>query len=114
MLLAEWLDAPQGEALYNQAVARQVDDFRDFIRFHYVSERRDSDFWRDVAATHPDFVRDRLALWQTRLPQGSDFDPFPLGLPHLQGQLYTPVLDGLGLLNRTAAQAAMHTVAPSR
>ena len=109
MLLAEWLEAPQGQALYNTAVARQVDDFRDFIRFHYVSERRDSDFWRDVAATHPDFVRDRLALWQTGLPQGSDFDPFPLGLPHLQGQLYTPVLDGLGLLNRTAAQAAMQS-----
>lgn len=107
LMLAEWLALPDGRARYNAAVARQVDDFRDFIRFHYVTERRDSAFWRDVAASHPDFVTERLALWQTRLPAHQDFEPFPLGLPHLQGQLYIPVLDGLGLLNRAAAQAEM-------
>ncbi len=107
MLLAEWIGDPAGAAKYNATVARQVDDFRDFIRFHYVSERRDSAFWRDVAASHPGFVHERLALWQTRLPETGDFDPFPLGLPHLQGQLYNPVLDGLGLLNRQAARETM-------
>lgn len=107
MMLAEWLDDPAGRQRYNAAVARQIDDFRDFIRFHYVTERRDSAFWRDVAGSHPDFVRERLALWQTRLPEAQDFAPFPLGLPHLQGQLYIPVLDGLGLLNQSAARAAM-------
>ncbi|MGV8985401.1 MAG: tryptophan 7-halogenase [Cypionkella sp.] len=107
MLLAEWMDDPTGRARYNAAVARQVDDFRDFIRLHYVSERRDSAFWRDVAATHPQAIQDRLALWQTRLPEVQDFDPFPLGLPHLHGQLYIPVLDGLGLLSQTAARAVM-------
>jgi tryptophan halogenase len=107
MMLSEWLDDPAGRDRYNAAVARQVDDFRDFIRFHYVSERRDSAFWRDVAASHPAFVTDRLAVWSRRLPEAADFPAFPLGLPHLQGQLYVPVLDGLGLLNRPAAQAAM-------
>jgi tryptophan halogenase len=107
LMLAEWIGDAGGRGKYNAAVARQVDDFRDFIRFHYVTERRDSAFWQDVAASHPDVVKDRLALWQTRLPEHRDFDPFPLGLPHLQGQLYIPVLDGLGHLNRAAAQAAM-------
>ena len=107
LMLAEWIGAEEGRDRYNAAVARQVDDFRDFIRFHYVTERRDSAFWCDVAASHPDFVAERLALWQTRLPEAGDFAPFPLGLPHLQGQLYTPVLDGLGHLNREAARAAM-------
>lgn len=107
MLLSGWLGEPAGPDRYNATVARQVDDFRDFIRLHYVSERRDSAFWRDVAATHPSAVTDRVALWQTRLPEPQDFDPFPLNLPHLQGQLYTPVLDGLGLLNQMAARAAM-------
>ena len=45
MLLAEWLGHPTGQGLYNTAVARQVDDFRDFIRLHHFSERRDSAFW---------------------------------------------------------------------
>ena len=97
---------------YNAATARQVDDFRDFIRLHYVSERRDSPFWRDVAASHPQVVTDRLAQWQRHIPRPEDFLRFPpglehLGLAHVQEQLYVPVLDGLGLLNRPAAQAEM-------
>lgn len=106
-MLVEWLADPQGRALYNGAVARQVDDFRDFIRLHYVSERRDSPFWNDVAATHPDWTRERLALWAERLPEPQDFPAFPLNLPHLQGQLHIPVLDGLGLLDRDAARRRM-------
>lgn len=107
LMLAQWIRDPQGRALYNAAVARQVDDFRDFIRLHYVTERRDSPFWQDVADSHPKSVTDRLALWQTKMPGQEDFDPFPLGLPHLQAQLYTPVLDGLGQLSRDVARAAM-------
>ncbi|EAR52973.1 tryptophan halogenase [Oceanicola granulosus HTCC2516] len=106
-----WLDsllaAPDGAARYNAAVARQVDDFRDFIRLHYVSERRDTAFWRDVAASHPPEVRARLDLWRHRLPERRDFAPVPLDLPHVQEQLYTPVLDGLGLLDRASARAAL-------
>jgi tryptophan halogenase len=77
-----------------------------------VSERRDTPFWRDVAESHPEVVRERLALWQTKVPGREDFPRFPpglegLGLAHVQEQLYVPVLDGLGLLNREAAKAAM-------
>ncbi|MCW1919808.1 tryptophan 7-halogenase [Rhodobacter sp. KR11] len=107
MMLAEWLPLPDGAARYNAAVGAQVDDFRDFIRLHYVTERRDSGFWCDVAGSLPGALQDRLDLWATRLPRPSDFAPFALGLPHLQGQLYTPVLDGLGLLSRAAARAEM-------
>ena len=107
MLLSEWLGQPDAARRYNAAVAGQVDDFRDFIRLHYVSERRDSAFWQDVAATHPAAVTDRLALWQGKMPDAADFAPFPLGLPHVTGHLVTPVLDGLGLLNRDVARAAM-------
>jgi tryptophan halogenase len=112
MMLSEWLGQGDGREKYNAAVARQVDDFRDFIRLHYVSERRDTPFWRDVAESHPQEVRDRLALWQDHVPQPADFARFPpglehLGLAHVQEQLYVPVLDGLGLLNRDAARTAM-------
>ena len=107
MLLSESLTAPEGAALFNAAIARQVDDFRDFIRLHYVSERRDSPFWQDVAATHPQVVQDQLALWRGKMPDAADFAPFPLNLPHVTQHLVTPVLDGLGLLNRDVARAAM-------
>mgnify|MGYP002628233633 CR=1 FL=1 len=112
MLLSEWISAPEGRALYNTATGQQVDDFRDFIRLHYVSERRDSAFWQDVATSHPQSVRDRLAQWRDHIPRLRDFQHFPPGLDHLslahvQEQLYIPVMDGLGLLNREAAQAEM-------
>jgi flavin-dependent dehydrogenase len=112
MMLTEWLGRPDGRDKYNAAAGQQVDDFRDFVRLHYVSERRDTPFWRDLAENHPQVVKDRLELWKNRLPRPSDFPRFPpglehLGLAHVQEQLYVPVLDGLGLLNREAAKAAM-------
>ena len=112
MMLSEWIGLGDGRERYNAAVGMQVDDFRDFIRLHYVSERRDSAFWRDVAGSHPVAVKDRLAAWAARIPRPADFARFPpglehLGLAHVQEQLYVPVLDGLGLLNREAARAEM-------
>ena len=107
MWLTEWLGDDARREPYNAAHARQVDDFRDFIRLHYVSERRDSPFWRDVAATHPVGQAERLTAWRARLPRRADFATLPMGLPHVQEQLHTPVLDGLGLLDRAGAKRAL-------
>jgi 2-polyprenyl-6-methoxyphenol hydroxylase-like FAD-dependent oxidoreductase len=109
MLLTALLSAPspRNPARYNAAVARQVDDFRDFIRLHYVSERRDTQFWQDLATTHPAELTARLAMWRVKLPDPRDFAEFPLGLPHVGHQLHMPVLDGLGLLRPEAAKAAL-------
>lgn len=95
-------------APYNADVARQGDDFCTFINMHYVSERRDTPFWRHVAEeciSEP--VRDLLRLWRDKTPDRADFTPFPGGLPHVEEQLYVPVLDGLGLTSRAAAKAEM-------
>jgi hypothetical protein len=93
---------------YNDFAARQVDDFRDFINLHYVTERRDTPFWNAVA---DDYVtattRERLKLWQQKMPSYSDFTPLPGAFAHTEQQLFYPVLDGLGLLNRNAAQSYM-------
>lgn len=99
---------PKGRAAFNAAIAGQVDDFRDFINLHYVSERDDSPFWRDVAARHilPQ-TRERLRVWQGRMPEASDFSNDLDGLPHVEELLHYPVLDGLGLLSRDAAKAQM-------
>lgn len=97
--------SPQARDAYCAAVARQVDDFKDFIRLHYVSERRDSGFWRDIASSHPSQVTDRISAWGGRTPGPQDFVPFPMGLPHCGHELYVPVLDGLGLLKPGPAKA---------
>lgn len=106
MLLSSVLPNPDDRArlAFNAAAARQVDDFRDFIRLHYVSERRDTPFWQDVAGSLPDRLAERLAQWRHRVPGPADFPPFPMGLPHTDHHLHVPVLDGLGLLNPGAAR----------
>ncbi len=110
MLLSNLLSGPDRDKApdrYNATLARQIDDFRDFIRLHYMSERRDTAFWRDVAHSHPQDLRDRVAAWARRPPVPADFTPMPLGLPHIGPELATPVLDGLGLLPRRAAKSLL-------
>ena len=49
---AEMTDADRAD--YNARVGRQVDDFRTFVNTHYVVERDDTPFWREVRAEpHP-------------------------------------------------------------
>ncbi len=93
---------------YNAAVARQVDDFRDFINLHYVSERDDSPFWRDVKGQFiGENTRKKLDRWAKNMPSSRDFRPFPGHFPHVETTLHYPVLDGLGLLNAQTAKAEL-------
>ena len=104
------LKDPDGKSRdrFNRAIAGQVDDFRDFINLHYVSERRDTPFWKDVAE---EFIqpatRGRIEKWAGKMPGPEDFTNDLDGLPHLEELLHTPVLDGLGLLNRDVARGVM-------
>jgi len=93
---------------YNSRVARQVDDFRTFINMHYVTERDDTPFWRFVRneSIHAE-TKARLERWRHEMPRHEHFPHFLGGLPHVEAQLHYPVLDGLGLLDRTVAKADM-------
>lgn len=93
---------------YNARVGRQVDDFRTFINAHYCGGRSDTPFWRDFSAhrLHAE-TKARLDQWQKTMPRSEQFTPFLDGLPHVEAQLYYPVLDGLKLLDRRVAQAEM-------
>jgi tryptophan 6-halogenase len=99
-------DADRDE--YNAKVGRQVDDFRTFVNTHYVVERRDTPFWRNVRAEriHAE-TRERLARWRKEMPRREHFADFLEGLPHVETQLHYPVLDGLGLLDREVAREEM-------
>jgi tryptophan halogenase len=93
---------------YNRRVGRQVDDFRTFVNTHYMTERDDTPFWREVREhrIHPE-TKARLAHWQKQMPRMTDFPDYLDGLPHVQTQLHYPVLEGLGLLNQEVARAEM-------
>lgn len=92
---------------YNDAVASQLTDFQTFINLHYVGEREEP-FWQYVRQNciH-EATRQRMEHWSRSMPRRTDFPPFPGNLPHINEQLYYPVLDGLGHLSREVARAHM-------
>ena len=94
---------------FNERVGRQFDDFMIFLNTHYVSNREDSDFWKFVKndCIHEDTIN-LINKWKNQLPRMSDFDLYLSGLPHVQSQLYYPVLDGLGLLQKDIAREEMN------
>ena len=103
---AEMTDADRDD--YNRRVSWQVDDFRTFVNAHYAVERDDTSFWRDVRdkRLHPD-TKARLARWRKEMPRREHFEDFLFGLPHVGTELYYPVLDGLGLIDRGVAKNEM-------
>ena len=105
---------PADRADYNARVGRQVDDFRTFVNTHYMVERDDTPFWREVRANriHPE-TKERLACWQKQMPRTSISREYLFGLPHIQTQLHYPVLDGLGLLNPDVAREEMARTRPA-
>lgn len=62
---------------FNLNLRRRYERALDFIKLHYcISERRDSDFWRDnvSAASIPDSLQEMLERWRYRWPNELDID----------------------------------------
>jgi len=93
---------------FNKRIGQQFDDFKNFLNMHYVSKRTDSQFWEYVAnECIGEETKKYISLWQKELPSFDHFDDYLSGLPHVQSQLYYPVVDGLGLLNKELAREQM-------
>tara|TARA_B110000967_G_scaffold92364_1_gene95011 strand:+ start:703 stop:2166 length:1464 start_codon:yes stop_codon:yes gene_type:complete len=62
---------------YNIEVNAIMENVRDFIALHYVSNRRDTPFWNKVASTPlPHTLQENLKMWKTRLPIADDFTSY--------------------------------------
>jgi tryptophan 6-halogenase len=90
---------------YNDAVAHCIDGIRDFLTLHYVaSTRADTPFWKatkeEIAPS--DALRERLALWRTRLPSNKTIDPRYHGF---ESYSYSIMLLGLGCVPETSLPA---------
>lgn len=84
---------------YNLEVNAILNDIRDFIALHYITNRRDTKFWKDVANIElPDTLQHKLKLWKNRLPIPDDF---ATATPKVlfNEYNYALVLHGLGLTN---------------
>jgi tryptophan halogenase len=93
---------------YNRAINEILDNIRDYLALHYLSDRADSEYWRTLRRREfvPDSLREKLDLWQYRFPSDLDFsgthDLVSFAMPS-----YLFVLDGLGLLPPRLADAKL-------
>ena len=62
---------------YNLEVGAIMDNIRDFIVLHYITKRRDTEFWKDVAEIDiPDSLANNLEMWKQRMPIADDFTSY--------------------------------------
>jgi tryptophan halogenase len=54
---------------YNKKMAHMMLNIRDMMRLHYMSDRQDTDFWKDISVSPvPDSLQELLDLWSERAP----------------------------------------------
>jgi tryptophan halogenase len=59
----------------NKNINSIMNNARDFVCLHYITKRQDSNFWKDVQQIEiPDTLKEKLDLWQNRLPIKNDFN----------------------------------------
>lgn len=58
---------------FNRRTKKSYEVVRDFLIIHYMSERRDSPFWREIGDLNkPDSVKELLEIYQNRMPREFD------------------------------------------
>lgn len=84
--------------IYNIEFESVAKNIIDFVQLHYITKRRDTDFWKSCADIKlTDFNRDTLPLFQKRIPTPSFFArPFLL----FRDANWIMVMHGLGLFDQ--------------
>lgn len=59
---------------YNKFIASMNDRVMDFLVFHYITKRNDSEFWRSLQNRSfvPDSLQEKLDLWKNQAPTSLD------------------------------------------
>ena len=98
---------------YNKSVTDIMENIRDFIALHYVTNKTNTDFWKDVSKIKlPDSLKSKLDRWQHRLPISEDFsrvsDYVLFTAPN-----FIMVMEGLDLFNRKSIADEYNALYPA-
>lgn len=59
---------------YNQKCNSIFDNVRDFVLIHYMVDKKDSKFWKELKLKIPEKLNKKLKMWKNRLCINEDFD----------------------------------------
>jgi tryptophan halogenase len=71
----EWLFADNKNIRdeFNEGMLEVIDHVARFIYFHYLGERKDTEFWEKFSyKTTPEKLKEKLSLWKERFPNRDD------------------------------------------
>lgn len=83
---------------YNNDFIRCFDNIVDFVQLHYITKRKDTEFWRTLPEmmTHTDFIKEHLEVFKKTLPNQS---LFAREYNMFQAPNWAQVMNGLDLLD---------------
>lgn len=94
---------------FNKKFRDMHDQVVDFVYFHYMSKRSDTEFWKQFSdiSRAPEFVQNMMETWEYRLPEYKDYAnkmflldswiSVAAGLGHLNKDMYQQASDAVGL-----------------
>lgn len=92
---------------YNMEIGSVWDDLRDFINLHYITPRKDTDFWIESSSKkrHSENLKNRLEIWKHRMPRMNDYQGGLYNTFYQLGNtLWYQILLGMNLLNSEIAK----------
>ena len=95
------------QSSYNEQMVWMWDDIADFLTFHYISDRDDTEFWKEASssARWSDGLKLKLKKWKTRMPRVVDY--LEARIPYfynLGDGLWYHMAFGMGLLDSKLAK----------
>lgn len=90
--------------IYNREITAIMDNIRDFVQLHYITEREDTPFWKKVKDTKlSDSLSSIIERFSNRMPVDSDFKSGSDKVLFLSANFFL-VMYGLGLINEEKYQ----------
>jgi tryptophan halogenase len=87
---------------FNKQINSITDNIRDFVCLHYMTSRKDTDFWKDLKSMPiSESLSNKLELWKNRLPIEEDFTDGSKYIMFYERN-FIMVMHGLGLINQDA------------
>lgn len=87
---------------YNKSFHDIMENIRDFIVLHYITQKKNTKFWTDIAELKiPESLQNRLDLWKNKMPIDEDFKDLSDYIL-FKGTNHAIVMDGLDLFDRNA------------
>lgn len=87
--------------LYNQNFNAIMENIRDYIILHYLTDRKDTEFWKEASSIEiPEKLEYMMDIWENRLPVNEDFIFYQSNYILFRKENFINILYGLNKFNK--------------